>query len=329
MKRIFAFLLMVFFLCSCVDNGHIKAGQVTVTFENNSSSSTDSDATSDQSEEAEETLTGYHAGYTLVWSDEFEGTTLDESKWTAELNGNGNGNSELQYYRAVNISVGPDESGENGALKITARKESYSWASFTSGRLKTKNNFEFTYGICEARIMFPKTKNGLWPAFWLLGANYSEVSWPRCGEVDIVEMGNATGISSGTQETYLNGACHWGYYENGAYPNYAKHSNMPYSVQDGEYHLFTLIWTETYIRMYLDLDEYPDRSPYYEMAISMSDSSNGWDVGHYFHHDYFILLNLAVGGSFTGIYNASGITALPNDGDEAYMYVDWVRVYQK
>ncbi len=270
-----------------------------------------------------------YEGYTIVWEDNFDGTSLDGTKWTAELNGNGNGNAELQYYRAANISVGPDEDSGRNCLIITARRESYGWASFTSGRLKTEGNFEFTYGRAEAAIKFPKTANGLWPAFWLLGADYSVNGWPSCGEIDIVEMGNATGISSGRQEYYFNGACHWGYYENGSYPNYAKSSYARYSIQDGEFHLFTLVWDESSIKMYLDQDVDPDVSPYYEMSITMSDESNGWDVGHYFHKDFFILFDLAVGGNFTGILNASGITALPNDGDEAYMYVDYVRVYQK
>ncbi|MCD8313952.1 MAG: glycoside hydrolase family 16 protein [Bacteroidales bacterium] len=268
-------------------------------------------------------------GYTLMWIDEFDGETLNEANWTAELNGNGNGNSELEYYRAANVSVETEPESGKDCLKITARRESYGWASFTSGRINTSGKYEFTHGKVEACIMLPKTANGLWPAFWLLGADYYENSWPYCGEIDIVEMGNATGISHDLQETYMNGACHWGYYIGSAYPNYAKNSNAPYSVQDGEFHLFTLIWDEDYIRMYLDRNIYPDVSPYYEMQITATDTDSGWDVGLYFHKDYFILLNLAVGGNFTGIHSPSGITALPEDGSEAYMYVDYVRVFQK
>ncbi len=266
-------------------------------------------------------------GYTLIWQDEFDGSGLDTSKWTAELNGNGNGNSELEYYRAANVTTTTID--DKSCLQITARRESYGWASFTSGRINTKGNCQFTYGKVEASIRMPKTANGLWPAFWLLGADIDTNSWPACGEIDIVEMGNGTGISSGTTETYMNGACHWGYYIDGSYPSYAVHSNAPYSVQDGEFHLFTLIWDKDNIKMYLDRDVYPSVSPYYAMAITQTADDSGWDVGLYFHKDYYILLNLAVGGSFMGIYDASGITALPSDGSEAYMYVDYVRVYQK
>lgn len=272
------------------------------------------------------TGSGETDGYKLVWEDQFNDGALDESKWYIEVNGDGGGNQELQYYRAENISVGPDEDG-NGCLIITARRENFNGKSFTSGRLNTSDRYEFTHGKVEASIKLPSTANGLWPAFWLLGADYDTNGWPRCGEIDIMEMGNSGGISSGTQDRYFNGAAHWGFYRDGAYPNYANSKTNSYSLQDGEFHLFTLIWDENSLSMYLDMDKYPDNAPYYKMDIN--DTSDDWSTGHYFHHDFFIIFNLAVGGRFTGILNASGITALPQDGDEAKMYVDYVRVYQK
>ena len=272
------------------------------------------------------TGSGETDGYKLVWEDQFNDGALDESKWYIEVNGDGGGNQELQYYRAENISVGPDEDG-NGCLIITARRENFNGKSFTSGRLNTSDRYEFTHGKVEASIKLPSTANGLWPAFWLLGADYDTNGWPRCGEIDIMEMGNSGGISSGTQDRYFNGAAHWGFYRDGAYPNYANSKTNSYSLQDGEFHLFTLIWDDNSLSMYLDMDKYPDSAPYYKMDIN--DTSDDWSTGHYFHHDFFIIFNLAVGGRFTGILNASGITALPQDGDEAKMYVDYVRVYQK
>lgn len=272
------------------------------------------------------TGSGETDGYKLVWEDQFNDGALDESKWYIEVNGDGGGNQELQYYRAENISVGPDEDG-NGCLIITARRENFNGKSFTSGRLNTSDRYEFTHGKVEASIKLPSTANGLWPAFWLLGADYDTNGWPRCGEIDIMEMGNSGGISSGTQDRYFNGAAHWGFYRDGAYPNYANSKTNSYSLQDGEFHLFTLIWDDNSLSMYLDMDKYPDSAPYYKMDIN--DTSDDWGTGHYFHHDFFIIFNLAVGGRFTGILNASGITALPQDGDEAKMYVDYVRVYQK
>ena len=140
-------------------------------------------------------------------------------------------------------------------------------------------------------------------------------------------MGNAEGIKKGTQDRFFNGACHWGYYKGSAYPNYAHSTTNSYSIQDGNYHTYTLIWTPQSVKMYLDRDLHPNASPYYEMDIVNKDDD--WGVGYYFHHDFFIILNLAVGGYFTGILQPEGITALPNNGDSATMFVDWVRVYQK
>lgn len=267
-------------------------------------------------------------GYHLVWQDLFDGEALDESAWNIEVNGNGGGNNESQYYRRENVSISKEPTSGRSCLTLTARRESFSGKSFTSGRINSMGKKYFTHGKVEAYICLPKTANGLWPAYWMMGNDFSTVGWPRCGEIDILEMGNSQGIKTGTQETYFNGACHWGFYKNGAYPNYAKSSNAPYSLQDGEFHLYTLIWDEKSIKMYLDLDKYPNVAPYYEMGIEGTDDE--WATGLYFHHDHFILFNLAVGGHFTGIVNnPGGITALPTDGSEAKMYVDFVRVYQK
>ncbi len=263
--------------------------------------------------------------YKLVWSDEFDGESLDTSKWYVEVNGNGGGNNELQFYDKRGVSVGKEPESNRNCLILTARKEVYRGKSCSSGRVNTSQSYNFTHGRVEALIRLPHTADGLWPAFWLLGSNYFEEGWPKCGELDIMEMGNSNGIRRGMQDRYFNGACHWGYYlEGGGYPNYAVASDAPYSLQDG-FHLFTLIWDEGSVKTYLDLHLYPDNEPYFAMNI------NGYDddlsPGHYFHHDFFIILNLAVGGNFTGIWDINEITAL-SEG-EASMYVDYVRVYQK
>ncbi|MFV0469132.1 MAG: family 16 glycosylhydrolase, partial [Dysgonomonas sp.] len=254
-----------------------------------------------------------------------DGTTLNETNWNIEVNNSGGGNSELQYYIKDNISIGKEPvSGEN-CLVITARKENYGNRTCTSGRLNTSNKMSFKYGKMEARIKLPKTANGLWPAFWMLGADYSSVGWPRSGEIDIMEMGNSDGIKNGTQEFFFNGACHWGYYQPaGWYPNYPKATTNSYSLQD-DFHLFTIIWDSQYIRMYLDLDKYPDAKPYYEMGITAKASDI--DPYYYFNKPFFVILNLAVGGNFTQIWDINSITALAQG--EAKMYVDYVKVYQK
>lgn len=251
-------------------------------------------------------------GYSLLWSDEFDDTTLNTGNWSAETGtgAGGWGNAELQYYtaRPENVKV------EDGNLVITARKESYSGSPATSARLITMNKVRFKYGYVVASIKLPRTADGLWPAFWMMGNDFSSVGWPKCGEIDILEMGHSTGIENGTQDRYLNGACHWG-------NSYADHQTYGYSLQDDRFHTYTCIWDEEYIRMYVDLETYPDTRPYFEMKIldNMGESNC-------FRKECFLLLNLAVGGNFPGIHDIDGVTAL-NSGS-ASMLVDYVRVFQ-
>lgn len=254
-------------------------------------------------------------GYKLFWSDEFEGNSLDASNWTCEIGrgNNGWGNSELQYYtdRPENVDV------RDGKLVITARKESYQGAQATSARLITLGKVFFKYGYVTASIKLPKTADGLWPAFWMMGNDFKTKGWPNCGETDILEMGHQNGIKKGAQDRFLNGACHWGQ------PSHAYYSydfTNSYSVQDGQFHTFTCIWTDKEIAMYIDLDTKPDAKPYFKMDIK--------DFGdNEFRKDNFILLNLAVGGNFPAIWDINQVTAL-NDG-AAEMEVDYVRVFQK
>jgi beta-glucanase (GH16 family) len=263
-------------------------------------------------------------GYTLAWADEFNDTTLDLRSWSVEVNGDGGGNSELQHYRADNVALGREPESRRRCLIITAKKENFEEKPATSGRINSMGKRFFGHGRIEAAIKLPKTANGLWPAFWLMGNDYPQVGWPSCGEIDILEMGHANGVRDATQDRYFNGACHWGTsWNGGAYPNYAKASTWSYSLQD-TFHLFTLLWDERYIKMYLDLDRYPDGEPYYEMSIS--DKSSDDAPGSYFSKEFFILFNLAVGGNFPQIWDIDRITAL--SGGEAKMYVDFVRVYQ-
>lgn len=268
-------------------------------------------------------------GYYLVWQDLFDAESLNPMRWDIEVNGAGGGNNELQYYtdREENVRLGKDDNG-NGCLILTARRENYKGKSFTSGRLNSKNRIAFTHGKVEAAIKLPKTANGLWPAFWMMGNDFDEVGWPKCGETDIVEMGNAEGIKSGTQERYFNGACHWG--QGWPAASHAKSSTKAYSLQDGEFHLYTLIWDENSVAMYVDLDQKPNQNPYFKMDIPCNEPDNEWSPGNYFHKDNFILFNLAVGGDFTGIHDPNNITALNDEnGQQASMYVNYLKIYQK
>ncbi len=273
--------------------------------------------------------TGETDGYKLVWQDLFDGESLNLDRWNIEVNGDGGGNAELQYYtaRLDNVRVGDDGEG-NGCLILTAKKEVYNGKQCTSGRITTKNKIAFKHGKIEAAIKLPQTANGLWPAFWMMGNDFDQVGWPRCGETDIMEFGNATGIANGTQDRYFNGACHWGT----AWNDHRQHANAitnSYSLQDGEFHIYTCIWDQDKVAMYVDLDKNPNASPYYIMTIPET-TTDQTHPGYYFHKENFILFNLAVGGNFPGIWDINSITAL-NEGNnyQQSMYVNYVKIYQK
>lgn len=274
------------------------------------------------------------SGYILRWEDEFSGNTLNEAVWNIEVNGNGGGNQELQYYRRENVSVGTDPKTGESCLILTARRENFAGKSFTSGRVNSNNKAAFRHGMIQARIKFPRTTDGLWPAYWMMGNDMNKYGWPRCGEIDIVELGHFNGINAGTQDRYFGGTLHYG-------PNATAEGHQQYSqdytapesnpITNDEYHIITLEWDDTNLYMYYDLKGYTaanKRQARY-FTCDVTESDNDLAVGKYFQKPFFFLFNLAVGGSFTNIYNPDGISALPNMGDEAKMYVDWVRVYQK
>lgn len=298
--------------------------------------------------------------YQLQWSDEFEGTELNRDYWNVEDNARGGGNAELQYYTPRNISIEKHPTTGESCLVLTAKKEDYGNRPCTSARLNTQDKVTVHYGKVEARIAFPYTADGLWPAFWMLGNNLAKnlgnnddvdktkaalakqgrVVWPKCGEIDICEMGHHKGIENGTQDRYFNGACHWGEsFNNGAYPNVGGFYTADYPVQ-GDFHLFTLVWTEDSIAMYLDQDKYPETAPYFQLSLRNKEVNQ---PGHYFNHPFYLVLNLAVGGFFPNMPAAEKyperitfddpsfqrVTALPADGTPVKMYVDYIRVYTK
>ena len=236
------------------------------------------------------------SSYQLVWSDEFEGTALDTSVWSYEIGtgDNGWGNNELQYYtnRTENVSV------SDGNLHITARKENYNGSSYTSGRIISYKKQEFTYGRIEARIAVPQVQ-GLWPAFWMLGSDYETNTWPTCGEIDIMESVNAGNTAYGTVHWGVNGSNHAEYGQNTAVENM------------GDYHVYAVEWDETVIKWFVDDVQFN--------VIDISAASEG-DLEE-FHHDYFLIFNMAVGGNWPG--NTIDDANLPISMD-----VDYVRVYQ-
>lgn len=245
--------------------------------------------------------TGYispetYPGMTLVWQDEFNGTALDSRYWTFEQgNGaNGWGNNELQFYREENTKV------NGGYLTITARKENFSGREYTSSRIKTQDKKTFLYGRVDFRAKLPKGQ-GIWPAFWALGANITTVNWPLCGEIDIMEM---VGGGAGKDNT-VHGTVH---YEDGGHKYIGKSYTLPSGDFYDKFHVFSLVWTETSLKWYIDNQEY----------YTFDSSSAATDE---FRKPFFLLINLAVGGNWPGSPNSS--TVFP----QKYI-VDYVRVFQ-
>lgn len=277
--------------------------------------------------------------YKIVWEENFDKTTVDKNIWNLENNKKGGGNAEFQYYTPDNISVEKHPAGYS-CLVLSAKKERLKCRPATSGRLNTAGKLTVKYGIIEARVCIPKTGNGLWPAFWLMGDDRNTVGWPKCGEIDMIEMGNDKGIAAGTQNRFYNGACHWGEsFNKGNYPNLGQTATADMSIQE-DFHIFTLVWTPDSLNMYLDKDKFPTRKPYFAMSIKGEDAPG--NPGRYFHKPYHLIANLAVGGFFTGLpspskkaicvssknKNFQKITALPQDGSAVKYYIDYIRIYQ-
>ena len=237
------------------------------------------------------------AAWQLVWSDEFDGTNIDTTKWGFDLGGGGWGNRELEYYtsRTNNARI------EGGQLVIEARQESYSGSSYTSARLLTKGKWSWTYGRIEARIKIPRGQ-GVWPAFWMLGANISTVGWPACGEVDIME-------NIGREPAIVHGTVHG--------PGYSGGNGIggPYSLPGGaafadDFHLYAVEWTTNQIKWFVDGQQY------FMVTPANLPKGTTW----VFTRPQFLLLNVAVGGSWPG--NPKATTTFPQR-----MTVDYVRVY--
>ena len=237
----------------------------------------------------------------IVWADEFtiDGTP-DSSKWNFDIGTgqNGWGNNELQYYtdRLQNIEV------KNGMLHIKAVKEAYLGSSYTSAKITTKGIFEQKYGRYEAKIKLPWGQ-GLWPAFWLLGDDSNgSVIWPQIGEIDIMEY-------RGQQPTIVHGSIHGPGYSAGE--AITKSYSLPNERFDTDFHIFGIEWGPNYINYYVDDVLYNQITP------SSLPAGAEWVFND---NNFYIILNLAVGGSFVGSPNTQ--TVFPQE-----MIVDYVRVY--
>jgi beta-glucanase (GH16 family) len=239
------------------------------------------------------------AEYGLIWQDEFDGPAgrlPDPGKWAFDL-GTDWGNLQLEYDtdRAENVSL--DGAGN---LAITARVEEYAGREYTSGRIKTRGLFARAHGRFEARIKLP-VGQGLWPAFWMLGANIDQVRWPACGEIDIMEY-------RGHEPRVLHGSLHGpGHYGDTAVTK--KHVLGQGGFNLG-FHVFAVEWSEDSITWLVD--------GYAYHTVTPNDLPPGatWVYGR----PFFILLNVAVGGRWPG--SPDETTVFPQT-----MLVDYVRVY--
>lgn len=239
-----------------------------------------------------------YEGYELIWNDEFNGNSISSSDWSFDL-GNGCpancgwGNSELEYYKSENAWVA------DSVLTIEAREEVVGSNSYTSARLKTQAKVSFQYGRVDIRALLPKGQ-GIWPALWMLGANIASVGWPKCGEIDIMEM-----IGGNGRENTVHGTIH---FDNNGHvftgDGYTLSSGNFYNA----YHVFSIIWDNSSIKWYVN------DNLYHQENISSPERSE-------FHQEFFLLMNLAVGGEWPGYPDAS--TTFPQR-----MKVDYIRVFQ-
>ena len=236
---------------------------------------------------------------TIVWQDEFDGTTLDLTKWSYQIGDGcdqnlcGWGNNELQSYQESNVVV------SNGSLKITAKKERIRGTQYTSGRINSKGKGDYTYGRFEASIKLP-AGDGLWPAFWMLSTDEQYGPWPQSGEIDIMEY-----VASNPDE--ILGYIHYG----DLYPNNQSQGNsieLKNEVFYNAFHEFAIEWEPGEIRWFMD-------GILYSKKTTEDISPANWP----FDKDFHFLLNVAVGGNLGGDVVDNMLPAT--------MEVDYIRVY--
>ncbi len=244
--------------------------------------------------------------YELVWSDEFDGTELNLDNWTYEVNGNGGGNGELQYYtdRSENLRI------EDGMLVIEARKEEYENKSYTSARIVSSGKQDFKYGKVEARLQVP-SGTGTWPALWMLGYG----SWPRAGEIDIMEH---VGYDPYTFHCALHTLNYNGMSSTAANAHGEQILDEPCA---DDFHIITMEWVENEFMGYDRIHIYVDGVK----TKTFSETAQLQETGDWpFNDQFYFIINLAIGGSWGGV---QGVDDTMFDNQVLYK-VDYVRVYQ-
>jgi beta-glucanase (GH16 family) len=251
-------------------------------------------------------------GWILTWSDEFDGqdgSAVDPTKWVHDVGGSGWGNQELEYY--TNGTQNAVVMGGNLVITATtAGASSYNCSypssgpcQYTSARLLTQNKFSQQYGRIEARIQIPKGQ-GLWPAFWMLGADINTSGWPTCGEIDIME-------NIGKEPSTNNGSLHMPAAGTSNDDDLTGTYTLPGNAKLGDdFHTYAIEWSAAAIKFYVDDNLYETQTP-------STATGRTWK----FDHPFFMLLNVAVGGQWPGAPDST--TTFPQT-----MKVDWVRVYE-
>lgn len=235
-----------------------------------------------------------HYGYNITWADEFEDGELDQSEYNYEYGASGWGNNELQNYTDDQQNIFINDS----KLTITALKDEN--GKFTSGRITTQNKKEFRFGRIDVRAKLPKGQ-GIWPAIWMLGAKFSTVGWPACGEIDIMEL-------VGHQPNTTHGTAHWGLQGESS-----THQSKAFRISENfseNFHVFSIVWELNEIVWYVDETQFHRITP-----------SNTNGKPYPFNDDFFFIFNVAVGGNWPG--NPDETTDFPQS-----MEIDYVRVFQ-
>jgi beta-glucanase (GH16 family) len=240
---------------------------------------------------------GYRAGWTLIWSDEFDGPAINPDHWTHETGGNGWGNGEGQYY----TDTADNSFIEEGHLVIQALEQNLLGKRYTSARLITRDKVTAHYGRVEARLQIPRGQ-GIWPAFWMLGGNYGQVSWPHSGEIDIME-------NIGREPNIVHGTVHGPGYSGGEGVGASYRLPINEAFADN-FHVFAIEWEPQEIRWYVDDVLFNTVTP--------ADVRGEW----VYDQPFFMLLNVAVGGRWPGYPDDT--TTFPQR-----MTVDYVRIYEQ
>lgn len=240
---------------------------------------------------------------TLIWEDTFDGaagTRPDPRYWDYDVGGGGWGNAQLEFDTARPENVSLDGQGH---LAITARKESYQGRDYTSARINTRGRFEQSLGRYEARMKLPSGQ-GLWPAFWMLGANCGSVGWPTCGEIDIMEL-------RGQEPGVINGSLHAPGYSGGSAITAKALCRAPTCPFDSDFHVYAVEVEADRVTFEVD------GVIYQQVQKGLLPTGSAWP----YDKPFFLILNVAVGGSYVGAPDVT--TVFPQT-----MLVDWIRVYR-